>query len=234
MRDTAMLLETLVEKCDKRHKEKANTCENCTYEEYCDANCEKCLEYVHFPDKASQKRKYDCPSMADFYFCKYSYRYMSELIYALKNFKDVKDKEELNVISIGCGPCTELCALDFLKEKGVYQYKSIEFIGVDALKGVWKNIHRDIKELYGDQVKFYYNDALGAFSEPIENKWIPDIVVFQYVFSDMFKNYQKDRIDAFIRNLADFFKIQIKSRILLQMILILQSGKKVEGDFLMI
>lgn len=107
-----MLIDEIVSKCDKRYSNLADCqCEDCPCETECSHDCKECLENVHFPDRTTIRREYDCVNMADCYYCKYSYRYASELIYGLRQFRDIKNRDILKVMSVGCGPCTELAAL---------------------------------------------------------------------------------------------------------------------------
>lgn len=85
--------------------------------------------------------------MADFYTCKYSCRYTSELMYAIQRCSGIQNVDELKVLSFGCGPCTDLFALDALKEKKLISFNSIKYRGVDYSKDVWANIHQDINKL---------------------------------------------------------------------------------------
>lgn len=83
-----MIIDTILENCDERHNCKSNNrCDDCSYGQFCPGDCAKCLEYIHYPSHAetnAPKRKYDCTHMADFYMCKYSYRYTSEIIYGTR------------------------------------------------------------------------------------------------------------------------------------------------------
>lgn len=56
--------------------------------------------------------------MADCYYCKYAYKYASEMVYGLSCFAEIRDKKKLKIMSVGCGPCTELAAVDYLKKQG--------------------------------------------------------------------------------------------------------------------
>lgn len=85
--------------------------------------------------------------MADFYTCKYSCRYTSELMYAIQRCSGIQNVNKLKVLSFGCGPCTDLFALDALKEKNLISFNSIKYRGVDYSKDVWANIHQDINKL---------------------------------------------------------------------------------------
>ena len=109
-----MIIDTILENCDERHNCKSNNrCDDCSYGQFCPGDCAKCLEYIHYPSHAetnAPKRKYDCTHMADFYMCKYSYRYTSEIIYALEWMPSLSSEKNLKVLSFGCGPCTDLFA----------------------------------------------------------------------------------------------------------------------------
>lgn len=145
-------------------------CLGCTYEENCPGDCEICLDYIHNQSHApngAPERKYDCVHMADVYACKYSYRYTSEIIYALKRCKDLWNVNNLKVLSFGCGPCTDLFAIDYLHESGKLKYQNIEYRGVDYSEAVWRYIHRDIKQFENQsrKIHFYYRDACELITE---------------------------------------------------------------------
>ena len=70
-----MLLYDLIEKCSYRDEfqNEHEQCEDCSYGDNCPGDCQKCLQYVHYPQNAPVPRKYDCVHMADCYYCKYAY-----------------------------------------------------------------------------------------------------------------------------------------------------------------
>ena len=69
-----MLIDEIVSKCDKRYSNLADCqCEDCPCETECSHDCKECLENVHFPDRTTIRREYDCVNMADCYYCKYAY-----------------------------------------------------------------------------------------------------------------------------------------------------------------
>lgn len=214
-----MLIHKILDKCIKRYeKPECEQCEDCSYGECCPHDCEKCLDYLHNPGHAPE-RKYDCVHMADFYTCKYSCRYASELMYAIQRCKDLRNIKELKVLSFGCGPCTDLFALDALKVKGLISFNSIQYRGVDYSEDVWANIHRDIKKLSTDSMRihFYYEDACELIDEIANGSWMPNLIVFQYVFSDMQKHTTYKDIKHFINKFAEYFnnKIQPNTYIIL-------------------
>lgn len=115
--------------------------------------------------------------MADCYYCKYSFRYASEIVYGLRHFRDIQEKDNLKVMSVGCGPCTELAAIDYLRQLNELNYTILEFRGIDPLKDVWKLIWRDIKEYFGHGIHFFDRDMLEMVDIIVEKKWVPDFII---------------------------------------------------------
>lgn len=210
-----IMLQTILTECDKRHKTcnmNCTQCNACNYGEFCPHDCEKCLEYIHFPDRVPQgapKRKYDCPYMADFYTCKYACKYASEIIYAIRRDEELMTKEHLNVLSFGCGPCTDLFAIDYLKRKGEMQYKTIEYIGIDYSEDVWRHIHCDIKSFKNDScnINFCYKDICDLMDQIPQRQWKPNLIIFQYIFSDMQKHTGEKRIKDFINKFVQYYQL---------------------------
>lgn len=204
-----MLLYDLIQKCSYRDEfqNEHEQCEDCSYGECCPRDCQSCLQYVHFPQNAPAPRIYDCVHMADCYYCKYAYKYASEIVYGLRCFAEIRDKKELKIMSVGCGPCTELAAVDYLKKQGVLNYDKVQYRGIDPLEDVWKRIWTDIKKYFGDGIQFYPNDILQLVDIIVKHSWVPDVLIFQYVFSDMYKHSNEEEIIQFINKLADFLNL---------------------------
>lgn len=205
-----MLIAAVTSYCHEQYQSK-ESCSECTYKEHCPGRCDRCLHYIHTPTEAPAPRKYDCPNMANFYTCKYSYRYMSELVYAFKQVKDLMDKSNLKVMSIGCGPCTDLFALDYLNEKGIFKFETIEYRGIDLAKTVWKEIHEQIKKYNPSKynTRFFYQDVTELIDTIVESKWVPDLIIFQYVFSDMERNCESSKLKRFISKIAQFINVDM-------------------------
>ena len=92
------MLSKLTSLCCERYKK--SKCWTCSYRKYCPHDCGRCLHYIHTPSAAPAPRKYDCGRMMDYYVCKYSHKYMSELYYAFKQLRDVRTIDKLKVLSI--------------------------------------------------------------------------------------------------------------------------------------
>ena len=198
------MIEKLVELSDNRFKK--SKCWLCSYRKHCPHDCGRCLHYIHTPDKAPAPRKYDCGRMCDYYVCKYSHKYMSELYYALRGLKDLKNINNLKVLSIGCGPCTDILALDYLKKHGLYNYNSIEYRGVEIDTNIWKRIYADIKEIAPDtyDINIINADACSYVDQLLEQEWKPNLIVFQYVFSDMQKHSQEEKIMHLLETIGKY------------------------------
>lgn len=209
-----MMIQSLLESCDSRYKstQHCNSCSDCSYQEHCPHNCEKCLDYIHNPSHAPDNapdRKYDCVHMADYYVCKYACRYTSEMIYALRRLIDLSHKPSLKVLSFGCGPCTDLLALDYLKQQNEYTYSKLEYRGIDYSKEVWINIHHDLKTISPSDttIGFFYKDICTFIDEIGEGAWIPDLVIFQYFLSDLHKHSERASVQSFLKSFAQFVDV---------------------------
>lgn len=211
-----MLINKILSNCNQRYLNQkcSGQCINCTYGTFCPQTCEQCLARIHnhsFAPTGAPIRKYDCRNMADFYVCKYSYRYTSELIYAFQRMISLKEKSHIKILSFGCGPCTDLFALDYLREKSEYKFDSYEYRGIDYSENVWHNIHSDIKinASHNSNIEFYYEDACKVIDAICNGKWTPDLVVFQYVFSDMHKHSGAVNVTSFIHKFSQYVNDKI-------------------------
>ena len=132
-------------------------------------------------------------------------------MYAIERCVDLHKLHELRVLSFGCGPCTDLFAIDELRKKKVLTYEKLKYRGVDYSKNVWRWIHRDIKTFENDScsIKFFYKDACELIDTIAKGNWTPNVIVFQYVFSDMQKHTDFQNINNFINVFAEYYNTKI-------------------------
>lgn len=210
-----MIIKDILTNCDQRYEKHHShkQCENCTYGQYCPHDCAKCLDFIHNPRHAegAPDRKYDCTHMADMYTCKYSCRYTSEIIYALQQCENLCNIDDLKILSFGCGPCTDLFAIDYLREKRFLNNRHIHYIGIDYSQDVWKYIHQDILNKMDDRldVEFRYKDLCIIIDEIEKLDWLPNLIVFQYVLSDMRKHTDDNNTSTFFRKFAEYYNKNI-------------------------
>lgn len=138
-------------------------------------------------------------------------RYASEIVYAVERLKDLSNLKNLKVLSFGCGPCTDLFAIDYLRSLRILSYQKLEYRGVDYSEDVWKYVHRDIKTFENKDLKigFYYQDACKLIHTIAQGSWVPNLIVFQYVFSDMKKHSDVKNINDFIETFAQYYNEKV-------------------------
>ncbi len=203
-----MLIDVITNYCNNMYTQKVK-CSNCTYGDNCPGDCGICLHYIHTPEVAPTPRHYDCPNMANYYVCKYSYKFTSELIYPLLKFVCLQKEKQLKVMSIGCGPCTDLFALDYLHTIGIFQFDSLEYVGIDSSDSVWNHIYEQIKQVYPHA--YFVGDDIADYMSAIQrSQWIPDLVVFQYVLSDMQKKHSDSQLKQFLHDFSYYFNQKMR------------------------
>lgn len=75
-----MLIYHLVSFCDEEYKK--SDCFPCTAKTICEGNCgehcKECLDGIHYHEH-QYRDEYDCERLLDYYVCRYSYKYCSEI-----------------------------------------------------------------------------------------------------------------------------------------------------------
>lgn len=190
-----MNINDIVEYCNSKYKKNnpKYRCENC--ENHCQGSCEKCLDTIHF----GNNRRYNCENISNYYCCKYIYKYSSEIQHLFEAHHTLLELNCMRVVSVGCGPCTDLFGiLNFLENNSLDI--ELEYTGID-LNNIWENVHNLISIKNNDNftTRFIYDDIFNIVqSDLFKNKIKPNIMIFQYVLSDM-KKYNSDvEIKAFI------------------------------------
>ena len=201
-----MLFDALIDYCDKKYQTYGEKCGNvnCSHPSgNCTGSCYNCLYEIHYPKDKTQKMLYDCPKMLYHYVCQYSSRYASEIQYVFNLEKEyLKNFSEYKMMSIGCGGCPDLMAIEkFMIDNG-YK-KQIDYRGYDV-NDLWIPIHRRInKYCENKQIikKFIYEDAIQYFSKYYNiNR---NIIVISYLLSYLYNTGQKKDILIFFDKLID-------------------------------
>lgn len=132
------LLEQMIEYCDQMYSN--YQCDECTGHN-CSHNCKECLDDIHFHHNRIRS-KYDCKKLLYYYLCRYSYKYCSEIIYALDKI-NLNRYPYFNILSLGCGGAADIMAFDYCTDSD----DDIYYHGVD-INTYWDNIHSKISEIY--------------------------------------------------------------------------------------
>lgn len=176
-----MLIEEILDYCNNEYTQKRGCCKNCNHPCRCPDSCAECLRQIHYEHAQPEARhSYDCNYLANYYVCKYSLKYASEMYYALSGLENLASAQKLNVFSIGCGPCTDLFALNYLSENGDYKYEKLNYIGVDILRETWGKIHNKIAQSaftsYGINAKYIYCDIQIVLDKLVREEFKPDLL----------------------------------------------------------
>jgi len=202
-----MLIDYLIDYCDKEFQRKftEEPCQTCHHpNDKCSGSCDSCLEEIHFPHShPTGKKEYDCNNLLNYYVCKYSYKYASEILYALNTLESLREFKKFKIMSIGCGATPDLMA--FEKYKIMKQLETpLQYIGYDVIS-LWEPIQNKIKEYCSANdigVIFVENDAIEYFKKTsVSNS---NILILQYIISYFYNNGQ-------ISEINNFFDILIKS-----------------------
>ncbi|SET45617.1 hypothetical protein SAMN05660297_02450 [Natronincola peptidivorans] len=175
--------------------EECNICDN-----KCNGEHSKYLKEIHFGDR----KRYNCDRIMNYYFPKYSYRYSFEIEKILNYYRDIINQfQDIHVLSVGCGPCTELMGIASFNSQNK---KTVKYNGID-LNHKWKSIHDRIINKFDDSYKlnFYYKDVFQFINQinPQKKQLHSNIVIFQYVLSDMKKYKSKDEIYFLFKRFHD-------------------------------
>ena len=192
-----MLIEKMVDFCHGEYQK--HSCTNCTgcvlNDNSCNGDCSTCLDDIHF--HYNKKRKdYNCEHLLDYYVCRYSYKYCSELLYAL-NLIDFTEYPYFHILSLGCGGAPDLMAFDYIG----YSQK-IQYVGIDN-NPYWLKVHQEIQNQFPKGNVTFWNDVdvLSYFKE----KRIPEcnILIIEYLISFFYKEIRSFGVRKWFKELAN-------------------------------
>jgi hypothetical protein len=198
-----LIISDIVDFCDKNYKPSEYKCADC--KNICRGSCEKCLEKINY--SREDKRVYNCENIVYFYMNKYVYKYSSEFEHLFKKVSKLGSLDQYNILSIGCGPSTELYGIvKYFMNAG--NMPEINYRGVD-FNNIWSPIQVQtaslIKKHTENRVKIKYDND-DAFDIVSKMKVMPNLVILNYVLSDMIA--QKYDVVNFLQTLLE--KIIVK------------------------
>ena len=129
-------VQELVTYCDTSYSKSSRRCPHCKNED-CPGACTGCFKEIHFVSN----RDYDCPNLMYHYVCTYIYAYSSEIWHLFNVENDLQNLDEYRVLSIGCGPTSELFGISRFANN-----KNIQFVGFDTNE-LWKDIQDRVIEI---------------------------------------------------------------------------------------
>lgn len=190
-----MLIDELTSFCDVAYRNM--NCQKCNHPNNCPNNCGKCLDEVHFHNGNSYKRYYDCPRMINFYVCRYTHKYASEVYYLLSQSSVLNKMDKWRIISAGCGGCSDLIAFDTLARQ---QDKNFHYVGAD-INPLWKPVHDFVGSCVKENstAKFTYSNALDLIFA-VKDKF--NVLMLNYIISSIY-HYDRAKAEKFMRDIYD-------------------------------
>lgn len=198
-------LSNLINKCLPLYKGR-EACDNCVNNKKCQTkeSCkcyDSCIYPLHRNNNCSHV--YNCKNMALNYVIKHFYRFASEIAYAFRfifNLEKENWKDTINVVSLGCGPCSELYGIvDELERQG--SDLNVNYRGFD-LNDIWSDIWNLNKEICNDHELNFHNCDTFEYYNDNPNSHI-DVLVLNYLISDIARKKGDDKT-AFLDKLVNF------------------------------
>lgn len=171
-----MLIHDIIDYCDIAYRH--YHCNKCTGHN-CSHNCKKCLDDIHFHTNQI-RTKYDCEKLLYYYICRYSYKYCSEISYAL-DFIELNKYPYFDILSLGCGGAADLMAFDHMFEDDI----NIYYHGVD-INTYWDDIHSKITELYPNASFATGFDIKSDIPTLSQNSY--NVIIIEYLISYLYSH----------------------------------------------
>lgn len=193
----------LIEFCDEQYQN-SNACncgDDCANKNrrklVCESDCYECVKHVN--DFNNKTDHYNCHKMALYYVLKHGFRFYPENVILFKEIFSQTDFDNVHVVSIGCGPCTELFGGFQAWRTAGGNDESFWFHGFD-LNPIWEHIENHCKTLFNtDNILIETKDAFIHYkdsNEPI------DVIVLNYSLSDMFR-FRHGEYGKFVNSLMN-------------------------------
>jgi hypothetical protein len=173
---------------------------NCNIDPLCDCQCNinqhclGCLCKIFF-EQEHRMRTYKCLPITYYYIKRFTDAFASEIYRILFQYDDIWNNIiNKNIVSIGCGPATELIAIEkVMRDKSLQT--TCQYVGFD-LNGIWSSVWdilTNILQLHNMQISFQSNN-LSANNPVLHNT---KLLILNHVVSDVFKHSQIPRIDTY-------------------------------------
>lgn len=185
-------------------------CQNCVNAKKCEGcNTCKCYDSCIHPlhQYNSNGKTYNCLNMAYNYVVKHFYRFASEIEYAFRIVYYAEQhnwKDNINVVSLGCGPSSELYGI--INELQNRQSNLVvSYHGFDT-NAIWQKIWNLNIDICKQHNVTYTTDDMFAYYTEHSDEHI-DILILNYLLSDVARNMQKEEKTAFLDKLAEFIDV---------------------------
>lgn len=158
---------------------------NCVLDHFCvkkQCELEDCSECLYHIQHGNPTFHYSCKKITYHYTLRFFNRFASEITYILRclNYDNITD---LNVVSLGCGPGTEIYGI--IKTFLLKECNTILHYEGHDINSIWESVQTMSKEClkdYDHEINFYKTDLFADF-HGFKNDVI-DLLIFNYLLSD--------------------------------------------------
>lgn len=186
-----MLIDEIIEFCDKQYRE--HPCMDCKNESKCNHDCKICLDDLNY-HRNELRLDYDCEHLLDYYVCRYSYKYCSEIMYALDKI-DLSRYPCFNILSLGCGSAPDLMAFDCINCG-----KNITYWGFDSCTS-WEKVHNKIISNFNGSVQFFRGKDVRNYFENCPYKNF-NVIIIEYLISFFYNEIRENGVKEWFEQLA--------------------------------
>lgn len=195
----------IVKYCHFAYAKGTPRCSNCN-NAGCKGACTECFREIHF----GNGRDYDCPNLMHHYVCTYIYAYSSEIWHIFNTERDLKNLDEYRILSIGCGPASELFGVSKIAGD-----KRIEYVGFDTNE-LWVNVHAKVVEMVNPEPNCTADIRIGnVFDNFGELNFNPNVIILSYLISHLIitntdiEVFMKDFQEIILNNIPKPYSILI-------------------------
>ena len=189
-----MLIYELTSYCREMYN-KCTECTPCTHPTgKCSGSCRICSEEINWHGEHPNGRiDYNCSKYLNYYVCRYSWKYCSEIIHALE-LVDLSKYPKYKILSIGCGGAPDLMAFEYLNEN-----KEITYHGYDITPD-WETIHDSIERYctFQENMNAHFSrgrsngDFVNSVKDGLSGRY--NVIIMEYVLSHIVASNSKEDI----------------------------------------
>lgn len=198
-----MLIYELTSYCREMYN-KCTECTPCTHPTgKCSGGCHICSEEINWHGEYPNGRiGYNCSKYLNYYVCRYSWKYCSEIIHALE-LVDLSKYPKYKILSIGCGGAPDLMAFEYLNEN-----KKITYHGYDITPD-WEAIHDRIEWYctFQEKINVHFSrgrsngDFVNSVKDGLSGRY--NVIIMEYVLSHIVASNSKEAILPLFRSIGN-------------------------------
>lgn len=178
---------------------------NCPIGHYCThTGCEEgdCMNCLYQIQHCNPMFHYSCTHITYYYVMRFFNRFASEITHLFNNI-NVADRQEINVVSLGCGPGSEIYGLiKSLRMRNIDV--KINYEGHDLVR-YWEPVQNKSIECLSNlrhSINFYTSDLFADF-HGFPNGQV-DFLILNYLLSDAAFFMANQQKHVFVSDIADF------------------------------